>query len=87
MPPEAEETVRENNLVETSIVVSDRRSKVLVVDHAARWDLRFIDHAIRRDTGFEPTVLLTSTLTAAVAPIKHDPCISCQTSQANQYQA
>ena len=65
VPPEAEETVRENNLVETSIVVSDRRSKVLVVDHAARWDLRFIDHAIRRDTGFEPTVLLTSTLTAA----------------------
>jgi len=65
VPTEAEEAVRENNLVETSIVVSDRRSKVLVVDHAARWDLRFIDHAIRRDTGFEPTVLLTSTLAAA----------------------
>lgn len=65
VPPEAEEAVRENNLVETSIVVSNRRSKVLVVDHAARWDLRFIDHAIRRDTGFEPTVLLTSTLAAA----------------------
>jgi hypothetical protein len=65
VPLEAEEAVRENNLVETSIVVSDRRSKVLVVDHAARWDLRFIDHAIRRDTGFEPTVLLTSALAAA----------------------
>jgi hypothetical protein len=65
VPPEAEEAVRENNLVETSIVVSDRRSKVLVVDHAARWDLRFIDHAIRRDTGFEPTVLLTSALASA----------------------
>jgi hypothetical protein len=38
---------------------------VLVVDHAARWDLRFIDHAIRRDTGFEPTLLLTSTLASA----------------------
>lgn len=67
VPPEAEEAVRENNLVETSIVVSDRRSKVLVVDHAARWDLRFIDHAIRRDTGFEPTLLLTSTLASAAA--------------------
>ena len=67
VPPEAEEAVRENNLVETSIAVSDRRSKVLVVDHAARWDLRFIDHAIRRDTGFEPTVLLTSTLASADA--------------------
>ena len=65
VPPEAEEAVRENNLVETSIVVSDRRSKVLVIDHAARWDLRFIDHAIRRDTGFEPTLLLTSTLGSA----------------------
>ena len=65
VPPEAEEAVRENNSVETSIIVSDRRSKVLVVDHAARWDLRFIDHAIRRDTGFEPTVLLTSTLASA----------------------
>jgi len=65
VPPEAEEAVRENNLVETSIAVSDRRSKVLVVDHAARWDLRFIDHAIRRDTGFEPTVLLTSAIDAA----------------------
>jgi hypothetical protein len=67
VPPEAEEAVRENNLVETSIAVSDRRSKVLVVDHAARWDLRFIDHAIRRDTGFEPTVLLTSAIAAADA--------------------
>jgi hypothetical protein len=67
VPPEAEEAVRENNLVETSIVVSDRRSKVLVVDHAARWDLRFIDHAIRRDTGFEPTLLLTSALASAAA--------------------
>jgi hypothetical protein len=65
VPPEAEEAVRENNLVETSIVVSERRSKVLVVDHAARWDLRFIDHAIRRDTGFEPTVLLTSAIASA----------------------
>ena len=65
VPPEAEEAVRENNLVETSIAVSDRRSKVLVVDHAARWDLRFIDHAIRRDTGFEPTVLLTSAIASA----------------------
>ena len=65
VPPEAEEAVRENNSVETSIIVSDRRSKVLVVDHAARWDLRFIDHAIRRDTGFEPTVLLTSAIASA----------------------
>ena len=58
--PEAEEAIRENNSIETAVDVSDRRSKVLVVDHAARWDLRFIDHAIRRDTGFEPTVILTS---------------------------
>jgi hypothetical protein len=59
---EAEELVQENNQAEAAVEVSDRKAKVLVVDHAPRWDLRFIDHAIRRDTTFEPTVLLTTTL-------------------------
>jgi len=64
---EPEEVVRENNIVERTIEVSERRSKVLVIDHAARWDLRFIDHAIRRDTGFEPTIVLTATDDPAAA--------------------
>jgi hypothetical protein len=59
---EAEEMVQENNRADTTVEVSDRKAKVLVIDHAPRWDLRFIDHAIRRDTTFEPTVLLTTTL-------------------------
>jgi hypothetical protein len=58
--PEAEEIVRENNVAETSVEVTDRKARVLVVDHAPRWDFRFIDHAIRRDRTFEPTVVLTA---------------------------
>jgi hypothetical protein len=61
---EAEELVQENNVAEATVDVSDRKAKVLVIDHAPRWDLRFIDHAIRRDTTFEPTVLLTTSLDA-----------------------
>jgi hypothetical protein len=60
VPAEPEETVRDNNAVEASIDVSDRRLKALVIDHAPRWDLRFLDHAIRRDMAFSPTVVLTS---------------------------
>ncbi|MFM8893449.1 MAG: hypothetical protein ACKOTB_17875, partial [Planctomycetia bacterium] len=65
VPVEAEEAVQENNTADVSIEVTDRKAKVLVLDHAPRWDLRFIDHALRRDTTFEPKVLLTSTLDAA----------------------
>lgn len=64
VPAEAEEAVQENNTADVSIEVTDRKAKVLVLDHAPRWDLRFIDHALRRDTTFEPKVLLTSTLDA-----------------------
>jgi hypothetical protein len=60
--PQPDEAIRENNAAETSIDVSARRAKVLVLEHAPRWDLRFIDHAIRRDTGFEATVVLTAAL-------------------------
>ena len=63
--PEAEEIVPENNVMETSVEVSDRKARVLVVDHAPRWDFRFIDHAIRRDRTFEPTVVLTAPAEAA----------------------
>lgn len=58
--PRPDEATHENNAADTSIDVSARRAKVLIIEHAPRWDLRFIDHAIRRDTGFEPTVILTT---------------------------
>ena len=65
VPPEADEATGENNAATVAVEVSDRRAKVLVVDHAARWDFRFIDHAIQRDTGFEAKMLLTGSLDAA----------------------
>jgi len=49
-----------NNGRDVAIDVTTRSFKTLVIDDAARWDTRFLDHAIRRDKGFEPTVLLAS---------------------------
>jgi hypothetical protein len=57
--PEASEAVEENNTARVWVDVSDRRTKALVLDHVPRWDMRFLDHAIRRDTGFEPTLRIT----------------------------
>ena len=57
---EPEEVVRENNALAATVEVSQRRTKALFVDAMPRWDLRFIDHAIRRDGGFESTILLVA---------------------------
>jgi len=67
VPPAADEATAENNVATVSVEVSDRKAKALVVDHAARWDFRFIDHAIQRDTGFAPRMLLTGSLDDAAA--------------------
>lgn len=56
--PEPEEITAANNALEAPVEVSSRKVKTLVVDAAPRWDLRFLDHALRRDSGFEPTVAL-----------------------------
>lgn len=58
--PEPEETIHENNSIDFPVEVSSRKSKVLVIDGVPRWDLRFLDHAIRRDTGFEATIVLAN---------------------------
>lgn len=56
---EPSEVIVENNAVTVTVEVSARRARVLVIDHTPRWDVRFIDHAIRRDTGFDPEIVLT----------------------------
>lgn len=56
--PEPEEITTTNNALDAPVEVSSRKVKTLVVDAAPRWDLRFLDHALRRDSGFEPTVAL-----------------------------
>ncbi len=65
--PEPEETIPENNALEIPVEVTARKSRVLVIDASPRWDLRFLDHAIRRDTGFEPTVVVAGALQASAA--------------------
>jgi len=52
------EAIADNNSVTVTVEVSTRRARVLFVDQSPRWDLRFIDHAIRRDSGFDPEVLI-----------------------------
>jgi len=69
---EEDEAIRDNNALETSIDVSDRRLKTLVVDGAPRWDLRFLDHALRRDAAFAPDVILTSSESARTSPLPAD---------------
>ena len=60
VPPQDGEATAENNSRDLSVDVTTRTLKTLVVDDAARWDTRFLDHAIRRDKGFEPRLVLAS---------------------------
>lgn len=60
VPAQDGEATAHNNARDVAIDVTTRTFKTLVVDDAARWDTRFLDHAIRRDKGFEATVVLGS---------------------------
>ena len=65
--PEPEEGTPENNALEFPVDVTSRKAKILVVDAAPRWDLRFLDAGIRRDTGFEPTIVVAGAMQASAA--------------------
>jgi len=60
VPPQDGEATAANNARDVAIDVTTRSFKTLIVDDAARWDTRFLDHAIRRDKGFEATLVLAS---------------------------
>lgn len=60
VPPQEGEATTENNTRDLAVDVTTRTLKTLVIDDSARWDTRFLDHAIRRDKGFEATVVLAS---------------------------
>lgn len=66
--PEPDEITPDNNLLETPVEVTSRRVRTLVVDAAPRWDLRFLDHALRRDSGFEATIVVAGAGGAAPLP-------------------
>lgn len=65
--PEPEEGTPENNTLEFPVDVTSRKAKILVVDAAPRWDLRFLDASIRRDTGFEPTIVIAGAMQPSAA--------------------
>ncbi len=65
--PEPEEITPANNALDAPVEVTTRKVRILVVDAAPRWDLRFLDHAVRRDTGFDPTVVVAGALKSSAA--------------------
>jgi hypothetical protein len=65
--PEPEEGTAENNALEFPVEVTSRKAKILVVDAAPRWDLRFLDASVRRDTGFEPTIVVAGAMQTSAA--------------------
>ncbi|MDA1039489.1 MAG: hypothetical protein O3A37_04265 [Planctomycetota bacterium] len=60
VPSQDGEATAVNNARDMTVLVTTRTLKTLVVDDVARWDTRFLDHAIRRDKGFEPMFVLAS---------------------------
>ena len=65
--PEPEEVTADNNALDVPVEVTSRKTRVLVIDSSPRWDLRFLDFCIRRDTGFEPTVVVSGALEPSAA--------------------
>lgn len=59
-----EEPVTDNNACTVRLSVGSDREKVLVIEGYPRWDFRFLDHAMRRDRGVEPTFVMESQLIA-----------------------
>lgn len=57
---QAEEQVAQNNHQSAFVDIDARRRKVLYLEGPARWDFRFLDHALRRDKGLEVAIILES---------------------------
>jgi len=64
-----EERVTQNNAQSIVIETTNNRYKVLMLEAAPRWDMRFLDHGMRRDSGIEATLVMESALRSGdVAP-------------------
>jgi len=61
----AEELIKENNSRSITIDVEEQRKRVLYLEGWPRWDYRFLDYALRRDTGLEMKVAVAAPLLAA----------------------
>jgi hypothetical protein len=65
--PQAEEQVEANNQQSVSIDTDTERWKLLYLEGGPRWDFRFLDHALRRDSGLDVTLVMESLLEASDA--------------------
>lgn len=59
-----EETVKLNNSKSVFVEVDTERLKVLYLEGSPRWDFRFLDHELRRDSGIENTMIMEAQLVA-----------------------
>jgi hypothetical protein len=65
------ETVGNNNSATATVRVSSEPTKLLYLEGIARWDFRFLDHALRRDKAMTTTFVVESQLEAdGVSPDK-----------------
>lgn len=62
--PLDEEQIHDNNDDTVVINVDSDKQKVLYLEGNPRWDFRFLDHALRRDSGLETTIVMESQLIA-----------------------
>ncbi len=62
--PLPEETVDSNNSATAAVRVGREPAKLLYLEGTARWDFRFLDHALRRDKGMTTTFVVESQLEA-----------------------
>ncbi len=62
--PLPDEAVASNNSATATLRVGGEPAKLLYLEGIARWDFRFLDHALRRDKGMTPTFVMESQLEA-----------------------
>lgn len=65
--PQPEEQVKPNNAKSVFVEVDTERLKILYLENSPRWDFRFLDHELRRDSGVETTMVMEAQLVAAGA--------------------
>jgi hypothetical protein len=58
VPPNADETLVDNNRRTAPISIREEKLKVLVVESAPRWEYRYLRNALSRDPGVEVSCLL-----------------------------
>jgi hypothetical protein len=62
--PLPEETIASNNSATATVRVGLEPAKLLYLEGTARWDFRFLDHALRRDKGMTTTFVVEAQLAA-----------------------